>query len=130
MKPHQYKDVRVLEFYADRWRKDDAGCFVWMGGVFQNTKRPRVSMCGKYYRVSRLICDEFHGPAPFAGAEACHKPPCKNISCINPEHLYWGTHSQNEHDKPPEVRKSAALVANIAQHGPVTVFGEPMGAER
>jgi len=54
---------------------------------------------GKDRLVARIVCEEVYGPSEL---EACHKPPCKNILCINPDHLYWGTRQQNENDKRPD----------------------------
>ena len=48
----------------------------------------------QYYRgVHRLVCEAFHGPPPFQGAQALHRDG--NKSNTSPDNLYWGTHKQN-----------------------------------
>ena len=49
----------------------------------------------KKYPVHRLVCEAFHGP-PTENAETCHS--CHRKNCINPEHLRWGTKSDNMYD--------------------------------
>lgn len=48
---------------------------------------------GKTYRVARLICEAFHGPAP------ADKPVCmhldENSRNNRPENLRWGTQKEN-----------------------------------
>lgn len=47
--------------------------------------------------VSRLVCEAFHGPPPFEGAQALHRD---GINIHNyPDNLYWGTHQQNMDDQ-------------------------------
>ena len=53
----------------------------------------------------------------------CHL--CKNDSsapngfvCKNPEHLYFGSHSENEMDKPPEVRKRGGSIGGSKHKSP------------
>lgn len=50
---------------------------------------------GKYTKAHRLMCEAAHGPAP-ADSVAMHS--CNNKWCINPNHLSWGTPSQNSMD--------------------------------
>lgn len=48
---------------------------------------------GKNYRVHRLVCEAFAGPAPFPRAEAMH---LNETSTDNrSENLAWGTHKEN-----------------------------------
>jgi hypothetical protein len=49
--------------------------------------------------VSRYVCEKRHGPPPFEGASACHKCGRGNEGCVNPDCMYWGSHSQNMLDR-------------------------------
>lgn len=45
----------------------------------------------------RYVCELAHGPAPAGKPEAAHS--CGNRACVNPKHLRWSNHSDNEADK-------------------------------
>jgi hypothetical protein len=55
---------------------------------------PRIIHKGKKIRLNRLF---LYWATDEIGAEACHK--CNNTHCINPNHLYWGTKSDNMRDR-------------------------------
>ena|SRR5215475_4242906 len=70
------------------------GCWEWNG--YRHYKG-----CGylqykqKVWRAPRFIWTQLHGPIP-KGQSVLHK--CDNPPCINPDHLWLGTQSENLHD--------------------------------
>lgn len=59
----------------------------------EDTKRFCIVFRGKNYKVHRLICEAFHGPAPD------DKPNCLHLdedsSNNRPENLAWGSQKEN-----------------------------------
>lgn len=51
---------------------------------------------GEKRNVPRLVCALIYG-SPLPGQQALHS--CDNPPCINPDHLRWGTHRDNNDDK-------------------------------
>lgn len=58
---------------------------------------PMMHWRGAGRKVAHVVCELTYGPAP-DGKVACHGP-CNNPLCIQPAHLSWGTHVENEADK-------------------------------
>lgn len=59
----------------------------------KNDMRPTIYFRGKNYRVSRLICEAFHGEAPFERAVVMHLDD--NQMNNRPENLKWGSQKEN-----------------------------------
>ena len=57
---------------------------------------PRIKFGGRKMSAQRLIWYMMYGAIP-AGQMICHT--CDNPSCVNPDHLYLGTHADNMKDK-------------------------------
>jgi len=49
--------------------------------------------------VSRMVCEDVFGPAPFLAAEAAHSCGKGHMGCIAKTHLRWASKSENESDK-------------------------------
>ena len=76
--------------YLLRFVDKNSGCWVWTRGK----SRAGYGRCKGSYTHVRMW-ELVNGPVP-AGMEVCHT--CDNPSCINPEHLFLGTHQQNMQD--------------------------------
>lgn len=81
--------------YADlrsRTVDNENGCWVWTGSMSGPQKDRPTTRFGKAYRT---MWELTNGPIP-TGMLVCHK--CDNPPCINPDHLFLGTHKYNMQD--------------------------------
>lgn len=83
------------EFLLARVSKDGpAGCWIWQKACLPDGYgHCRVN--GRTVRTHRVSYEAFIGPIP-AGMHVLHK--CDVPACVNPDHLFLGTHQDNMRD--------------------------------
>lgn len=72
-------------------------CITWPYGKNSNGYG-RINWNGTPSNVHAIVTELKHGPKPTQKHESCHKCGNGHLSCVNPEHLYWGTRRDNVRD--------------------------------
>jgi hypothetical protein len=77
----------------------NSGCWIWLKALVAG--RAYIKVNGKMKKAYRVSYELTKGPIP-DGLLACHI--CDNPACINPDHIFLGTHKDNGEDKAKKKR--------------------------
>ena len=92
-------DGNAIDRFHKKYEIDESGCWLWTGGIRPNSKGvayPRHwTDDRKSIGAHRFSFELVHGEIP-QGMYVCHK--CDTPLCVNPDHLFVGTHHDNMHD--------------------------------
>jgi hypothetical protein len=75
-------------------RIPECGCWIWMA-CYNSGGYGLLSISGRKCRVHRIIWELYNGPI-VKGMYVLHR--CDTPSCVNPHHLFLGTHTDNMRD--------------------------------
>lgn len=78
------------------WKVDENGCWICTSHKPGSSGYSITLVDGECVYIHRLMYEKYKGRIP-DGIEACHK--CDNPNCINPDHLFLGTHKENMSDR-------------------------------
>ena len=80
----------------------ESGCWIWMNSL-DGSGYGQISTNSKIKRAHRVSYSEFIRDIP-EGMLVLHR--CDTPSCVNPSHLFLGTHQDNMRDKAEKGRAS------------------------
>lgn len=85
------------EFYRKLLTHEGDDCIRWPFATVGGYGNIHIGRKSKV--VSRLLCEETHGPPPTSKHHAAHSCGNGHLGCVNRHHLRWATPTENSADR-------------------------------
>jgi len=105
--------TELWDTLGDRFTPEpNSGCFLWLGPYDKDGYGKVYASDGRYLRAHRYACELVGRPIP-KGILGCHK--CDNPSCMNPDHIFQGTHKTNHADRGSKGRQARGEAVGVSK---------------
>lgn len=103
------------QWFWNSAKLDEHGCWKWLRGC-DGKGYGGLSYAGRYYIASRVAYALEHGEVP-EGAHVLHSCDRGHLGCVNPHHLYLGTHKKNMQDanERSRIKRNAGAANHMAK---------------
>lgn len=124
--PAQIYESLIRRFHEKYVIVEPCGCWIWLGAQ-SGRGYGYIKFKGRMLQAHRVSWELHHGPIGEADGHhgACVLHRCDTPSCVNPNHLFVGSHADNMEDK---VRKGRAVFFGTPFPGPTQISGPPATA--
>ena len=96
------------------WEINENECWICTSHCFNDSGYPVHRINNKLKRISHTIYEKYKKEIP-KGLIICHH--CDNPNCINPNHLFIGTHADNIIDKIKKNRQAKGKKMSLVTRG-------------
>lgn len=101
---------------------ENTDCWIWQGGK-NNIGYGLIRDGDKMRTTHRVSYEQHKGNIPKYMC-VCHT--CDNTLCVNPQHLFLGTHMDNIHDMMKKGRSNTRMIGKFQPRGTCTTCGKTL----